>query len=58
VMLGRVVASEGGSVRDIAAPLRPHVSSANVEMATSVPRGRIESLTDRRIWAIADVLIA
>ena len=35
VMLGRTVAPEGGSVRDIAVPLRPNVSSANDEMATA-----------------------
>lgn len=35
VMLGRTVAPEGRSVRDIAVPLRPNVSSANDEMATA-----------------------
>jgi hypothetical protein len=34
-MLGRTAASEGGSVRDIAGPQRPNVSSANDEMATA-----------------------
>jgi hypothetical protein len=34
VMLGR--RSEGGSVRDIAVPLRPNVSVANDEMATAI----------------------
>jgi hypothetical protein len=44
VMLGRAVGAELGSVRDIAAPLRPNVSSANDEMATaSLEKKRDES---------------
>jgi hypothetical protein len=35
VMPGRTVASEGGSVRDIAVALSPNVSSANDETATA-----------------------
>ena len=49
VMLGRTVASEGGSVRDIAVPLRPNVSSANDEMATA----RLEKKRDESPKAIS-----
>jgi hypothetical protein len=49
VMLGRTVASEGGSVRDIAVPLRPNVRSANDEMATA----RLEKKRDESPIAIS-----
>jgi len=49
VMLGRAAASEGGSVRDIAVPLRPNVSSANDEMATA----RLEKKRDESPIAIS-----
>jgi len=49
VMPGRTVASEGGSVRDIAVPIRPNVSSANDEMATP----RLEKKRDESPKAIS-----
>jgi hypothetical protein len=49
VMLGRTVASERGLVRDIAAPLRPNVSSANEEMATA----RLEKKRDESPMTIS-----
>jgi hypothetical protein len=48
-MPGRTVASEGGSVRDIAVPIRPNVSSANDEMATP----RLEKKRDESPKAIS-----
>jgi hypothetical protein len=49
MMLGRAVVSEGGSVRDIAVPLRPKVSNANDEMATA----RLEKKRDESPIAIS-----